>query len=387
MEPTNSSQTVVFEDPGTVIAFHGFSCAQSDREGEEAVVNLEPSIELPGYATDATVFLNGWRLEFLNGDHDVSGFGATITDTRKENQSLRWRASGLLADENFDDGYRFCHFFTAVAWNQANLRLLVDQDDGSCTGAGDPESNWFDAEHDKLQVDFLTRNIDGSRSSFASFLENPRLTASRTVAVLPRGFAFRFRGCDDHELHQAAYSLNPSAEFIEQGKRYRKGIEEIVADLPNAANQADFRFVTWDTDCLLKDDSRKRRYFFGEIVSGLGGNNIGVIRPPFSILPIEASDGDNVGLVGVVTKEFRIERVPFQHAIPMLTGWDLRYESDENEVERIGTWIDEIRYEKEPASPVGTVIYKLSSVLDDQNQTPPFVASHNVHVLGLRPTP
>ncbi len=105
------------------------------------------------------------------------------------------------------------------------------------------------------------------------------------------------------------------------------------------------------------------------------------------MLPIEASGGENVGLVGVVTREFRIERVPFQRALPILAGWDLRYESNDNEVERIGIWIDEIRYEKDPVSPVGTLIYKLSSVLDDQNQTPPFVASHNVQVLGLRPTP
>jgi hypothetical protein len=360
----------VFEDPGTVIANHGFVCAQSDRAGQEVVVNIEPSIDLPAYATDATVFLNGWRLEFLNGDHEVAGFGATITDIRTENQALKWRASGVLSDQNFDDGYKFCHFFTAVAWNQTNLRLLADHDDGSCTGTCDPESNWFDAEHDKLKVEFLARNIDGSRSSFASFLENPRLTSNRTVAVLPRGFAFRWRGCGDYELHQTAYSLNPSAKFIEQGKRYRKGTEEIVADLPNGASQADYRFVTWDSDCILKSNTIRRRYFFGEIVSGLGGNNMGVIHPPYSILPIQASGGENVGFVGVLTREFRIERVPFLQALPMLAGWDLRYEGSENEVERIGIWIDEIRYEKNAASPVGTLIYTLSSVVEDQDQTP-----------------
>ena len=139
LEPINSGRSTVFEDPGTLIAYHGFACAQSDSQGQEAVVNIESSIELPAYATDATVFLNGWRLEFLNGDHEVAGFGATITDIRTENQSLKWRASGVLSDQNFDDGYKFCHFFTAVAWNQTNLRLLVDHDDGSCTGTGDLE--------------------------------------------------------------------------------------------------------------------------------------------------------------------------------------------------------------------------------------------------------
>ena len=192
----------MFEEPGTFIAFHGFACAQSNLAGTEAVVNIEPSIDLPGYATDATVFLNGWRLEFLNGDHQIDSFGATITAIRIENQALRWRASGALKDSNFDDGYSFCHSFTALAWNRANFQAQVDQDDGSCTGVADPKSNWFYAEHQALQEEFVTRLIDGSRSSFASFLENPRLTSSRVVAVLPRGFALNYRGCDDYELHQ-----------------------------------------------------------------------------------------------------------------------------------------------------------------------------------------
>ena len=159
-----------------------------------------------------------------------------------------------------------------------------------------------------------------------------------------------------------------------------------MADLPNGASQADYRFVTWDSDCILKSNTIRRRYFFGEIVSGLGGTNIGVIHPPFSLLPIQASGGENVGFGGILTREFRVERVPFLQALPMLAGWDLRYEGNDNEVERIGIWIDEIRYEKAPASPVGTLIYTLSSVLEDETQTPPFVPSHNVHVLGLRPT-
>ena len=348
---------------------------------------MERSIDLPAYVTDATVFLNGWRLEFLHDDHDIADFGAAITRISKEGQTLRWRATGVLSDENFDDGYRFCHYFTALAWNQGNLRLLVDHDDGTCRfDSADPESNWFTATHDTLQVDNFPKHIDGSLSSFATFLENPRLTSNKTVAVLPRGFAFGWRDCDDHELHQAAYNLNGGEKFIERGKRYRKGALETVPNLPSSASQAEFSHVSWITDSILKDDRRKRNYQFGEIVSGLGGNNIGVIRPPYAILPIE-SGGDNVGFVDVISKEFRIERVPFQHAIPMLTGWDLRYEGAANEIRRIGIWIGEIHYEMDPTGPFGTLRYTLLSELNDTNLRPPFLWSHNVHVLGLRPTP
>jgi len=49
----------------------------------------------------------------------------------------------------------------------------------------------------------------------------------------------------------------------------------------------------------------------------------------------------------------------------VLAEWDLRHEGNDNEVSPIGIWINDVRYEKYPASPVGTLIYKLSYVLDD----------------------
>ena len=104
-------------------------------------------------------------------------------------------------------------------------------------------------------------------------------------------------------------------------------------------------------------------------------------------MPIEASGGDNVGFVDVVAKEFRIERVSFEYALPLLAGWDLRYEGDENEIRRIGIWIGEIHYDKDPTGPFGTLRYTPLTEMNDNDSTPPFLWSHNVHVLGLRPTP
>ena len=132
LEPSESGISTIFENPGTLIAYHGYACAELDKPGQESFVNVERSIDLPAYVTDATVFLNGWRLEYLHDDHDVADFGAAITRIGKEGQTLRWRATGVLSDENFDDGYSFCHYYTALAWNQGNLRLMVDHDDGSC---------------------------------------------------------------------------------------------------------------------------------------------------------------------------------------------------------------------------------------------------------------
>src|SRR5215213_10069907 len=92
-DPTDSSLSTVFEDSGTLIAYRGYACAELDKPGREDFLNVERSIDLPAYATDATVFLSGWRLEFLHDDHDVADFGAAITHIGKEGQSLRWRAT------------------------------------------------------------------------------------------------------------------------------------------------------------------------------------------------------------------------------------------------------------------------------------------------------
>ena len=77
----------------------------------------------------------------------------------------------------------------------------------------------------------------------------------------------------------------------------------------------------------------------------------------------------------------------FEYALPLLAGWDLRYEGDENEIRQIGIWIGEIHYDKDPTGPFGTLRYTLLTEMNDNDSTPPFLWSHNVHVLGLRPTP
>ena len=54
--------TVVFEEQGTIIVYHGFGCAKSNKSGKEDVLRVEQRLDIPSYATNATVFLNGWHL-------------------------------------------------------------------------------------------------------------------------------------------------------------------------------------------------------------------------------------------------------------------------------------------------------------------------------------
>src|SRR5215510_16425131 len=62
--------TKVFEDSGIIAVYHGFACAESNKSGQEDILKVHESMNLPGFAS-AAVFLNGWNLRYLNGKHNV----------------------------------------------------------------------------------------------------------------------------------------------------------------------------------------------------------------------------------------------------------------------------------------------------------------------------
>src|SRR4030095_15011933 len=188
---------VIFEDQDRIIAYHGSSCAESNQPGEEKVLRVEEKLEIPPYAAEATVFLNGWRVNYLFSDHHVGAFATAISHIRLEGKTLKWQAAGLLEEAHFDEGYRWCYSYTAIAWNPANIKLAVDHKDGSCQ-PGDPV--------DPAQTNFfLTENVGTTtaRSSFPTFLFNENFFSSKTVAILPRGFGVGWapgESCDHHLL-------------------------------------------------------------------------------------------------------------------------------------------------------------------------------------------
>jgi len=378
-ELTSEDRNVVFEEPGTIIVFHGHGCAESDKSGTEDVLRIEQSRDIPPYATNATIFLNGWNLQYLHKDHHVAGLGTLIRNIRLEGQTLKWEALGALSDDNFDDAYSWCYHFTVIAWNPSNINLTVDHKDG-CDARDPRETNFFDTDN---------KGATTALVSFPTFLQNPDFAASKIVAILPRGFAYRWSGCDDHHLFQIGYNLDHSEIFIEQGKKYKKKFEDVTLSLPNSASQVDSGFVSWETSTIFKDNKTRRDYTFGELVSGLGGSDVGIIQPPFSILPKEDEGPFTtcVGENGIKSSEFVIEKVPYEHAIPMLTGWELSYGCDDEHVKEIGVWVDEWSYIKDPGALTGTLRYKLSSVLRDKDDYPFHTASHKITVLGLQAVP
>src|SRR4051794_6247963 len=49
---TSSNQNVVFENPGTIIVYHGNGCSESNEPGEKDVLNIEESLDIPSYANN-----------------------------------------------------------------------------------------------------------------------------------------------------------------------------------------------------------------------------------------------------------------------------------------------------------------------------------------------
>ena len=77
-----------------------------------------------------------------------------------------------------------------------------------------------------------------------------------------------------------------------------------------------------------------------------------------------------------------MERVPYEYAIPVLTGWDMQYGCTDHHVERIGVYLVEFEYVKDPNAPTGTLNYTIFSTLRDDSDNG-HDADYKVSVLGF----
>lgn len=380
--PTASSQTKVLESPGTLVVYHGSACAVSKKSGREDVVTVRHSFTLPGYATQATVLLNGWNLRYLGDDQHVAALGTLIDSIHIEKNNLTWQVTSAIADEDFEESYQSCYRYTIIAWNPGAINLIVDNHDGtSCYKPATQEGNFYTAYSDD------NNSPTTSLSSFASFLLNKDFASSKAVAILPRGFAFNWDASngsfEDHHIKQISYNRGHSEVFVENKKLYRKSTSYVVPSFSGAVSQVGTGYVSWETSVIFKDDDTRRRYGFGEMVSGLTGTDLGIIEPPFSVLPLSGADGATSS-GGVRTAKFTVTNIPYNYAIPVLSGWDLGYLTSDNHVREGGIWIDNIHYDKTPTALTGTLTYELSAVLRDNDNWPDFFSRHKVTVLGFQ---
>jgi hypothetical protein len=369
---------LVFEDPGTIKVMHGSACAHINKG---PYMKVEQSLNIPDYANKAAVFLNGWKLKYSGGDHHVMAMATALGKIKVEPKNLTWQAVGALTDDGQDKAIDWCYYYTVIAWNDVNLHAFVDQGDADyfCKSGGTPSGS------DNF---FYTSNTgtNTALSSFPSFLYNANFASGPTAAVLPRGFGFNWYP-DDHHLLQVAYNLEHSETFI-QDQPYKKAHGELHPLPTPPTGRAGSGFVSWNTSAIFKDNDTRRDYDFGEFVSGMGGPDVGVIQPPFSILPYDGPGWFSACLgapAGVQTKDVVIDNVPYAYAIPMLTGWELGYGCEgDHHVREVGIWIDNLHYDRAPNASSGTVRYTVSSVLhDDSGHWQSY--QHKVSILELRP--
>jgi hypothetical protein len=353
----------IHSEENGIQVIHGNNCVA----GTNDIISIEEEVELPSFATRAIVFLNGWSVEYLEGDHHLRGFGTWITNSRVQDRILIWQANGFLFDKGRDDSYNWCYYYTIVAWDEARLRCSADHNDVHNTS----NSN-------------LSTQLPIVSSS--SYWHKSGLFPRQSVAVVPRGFIFYFGGLDDHHLRHIAYNRGHSENTVTRRKDY--GLLP-QPDLDDATDKIGDGFVSWDTHAIMQDNSY-RHYRFFEWNSTVGGSGVSVVQPPFTILPTRREINIGSQTRGEVTQEVVIEGLPFDVAVPMLTGWDLHYDFGDEEVKKMGVWLDDIEYKKPlvgPARLSGTLRYKVTSAFYDRNKDNSYSFKHNVCILGFRSQP
>lgn len=346
----------VFEDEGKFILIEGSQCIQRDN-GAEAATILQ-WVEMPSYVDGGTVVLNGWDLRYLRSDREVNSMRADITHSKLVKNAgsalLMFEVQGKLDDQNRNDAYEFCVFYTGFGYR----------------------SVWFDAviesDYSGLEAATLQHKNQGAVATLENTGNKGTLKNNDAIAIIPRGFDFqfddtfecelRFPPCkwgdrSDYRLLQAAYSLSQTGASLNQDGS------------PH-----------WATQTIFKDnDTRTHRLKTRTAL--IRGSSV-KLRPDFLALNPRAGKTNTCrkNTDGVVrTQTFRINDLPYDYAIPMLTGWDLSYECENQRVQRAGIWIHDIRFDPNSSS----MEYKVSSILRDQDGAPSFNAAHRITVLGL----
>jgi|GEM_PF-2901183 len=346
----------VFEDEGRFILIEGSQCIQRDNGAETATILQW--VEMPSYVDSGTVVLNGWDLRYLHSDREVNSMRADITHSKLVKNAgsalLMFEVQGKLDDQNRNDAYEFCVFYTGFGYR----------------------SVWFDAtiesDYSGLEVATLQNKHQGAVATLENTGYKGTLKGNDAIAIIPRGFDFqfddtfecelRFPPCKwgdraDYRLLQAAYSLSQTGTSLNQDGS------------PH-----------WATQTIFKDNNT-RTHRIKTRTALIRGSSV-KLRPDFLALNPRAGKTNTCrkNTDGVVrTQTFRINDLPYNYAIPMLTGWDLSYECENQRVQRAGIWIHDIRFDPNSSS----MEYKVSSILRDQDGAPSFNAAHRITVLGL----
>lgn len=358
---TEAKEDTVLEAKDEIVIRHGHACAEADQkpgEDQVEVVRLAGASTLPAFVKQATVVLNGWHVTRKDGsDLQAAGFGTLIANVALAGSSLTWDAVGAFGDEYFDDEYTWCYHYTIVGWDDGVIDAQsVESPDPTCVDYKDPVAGLF---------------------SRPQTLSVPAIAGKPKVAVLPRGFAL----IRDHQhLLQVAYNLDHGEPLVWYGPR------------PQATSQpdsvVDTGFVSWESKAIFQDQSPGGALCLGDATALVAGSGVGVLQPPFSILPDELPSGGCIssGQLGKHTRELVVTNVPFEFAVPMLTGWSLGYQCGDENVAEVGAWVESFSWNKSGSGP-GTLRVQVAAILRDEDSADHWTEKMRLSILGFDAKP
>lgn len=307
------------------------------------LVELEESWEVPAWADEATAILNGWSLLYGNKDHHVDTVAASLRP-EFDGGTLHWTTGGILADEGFDDEIYVCAYYTALAWDSDDIQARPI--------------------HVEYKMDNVDRDLSpgkGTRTGRYVY-DGTELRVSDPVAVLPRGFTINPGVVsDDRHLFQIGFEVGQDKDHL---------------------GASDGRWL----DRALLRDNKLHNTFSGSYVTLLNGDSVSVRSEPFSfanrkpcgtgILATCLTNGESHGVDRTIVREFVDD---YDYVVPMLTGFDLAYATQDQHVKWVGAWLDQIEFD----TATGRLEYRVSTVLKDKNGKPGFRPRTSVTLLGL----
>jgi hypothetical protein len=327
-------------------------------ENKAGALRVQQSHRLPTYATDGTVFLNGSDARYLSSDHHIHRVATVLGRIGADHGSLNWQAAAAFEDQNGDDAFEWCYTYTVLAWNTALMRARANHDDG-LINSGDGR--------------------DGSALQSLPGYSQHWYFGNNPFAVLPRGFGVAW--ARDRKLHQLGYALSASERFVQSKREYRVPDQQIRPE-PSLFGPG---VVSWDGATVFKDDQPNTSYLAAQLVSVFGGDDIGIIEPPFTLVPARANGCANVqDNHPPHTNDHVVERVPYAWAVPILAAWDLTFICDDHNVAHAGAMIDSFSYERAPGAPTGTLRYRVTTSLADKDADPEHTSRYTIHILGIR---
>lgn len=351
--PTSDNGEEVLKEK--LYVYHGSQCAES-LKGDGVLVERKFDLPTSSYTyVDAFVVLNGWRFKFLHDDTQIAGLGVSIEKKEFSGNSVNWTAFGVIGDEDYEEAYEFCYQYTLLAMTEDFKETIYSYENLG------PKKWTNPGNHTAVM-------------SVPRHMQNSAFKDRDNVEILPRGFGVAWNDRDDDYFLQFAYHLGHSERYIYgPHKGNNQSFYQPEPTLPQypSSTTTDFAnrdYTSWESSVIFKNGDSPDAFILKESVLGLGSNEFSMIDPHFSIQPIQQRNGTFKN--DPESEEVVVKNVPYQFAVPVLKGWDLRFEYDDEDVREIGIWVESFDFERGDylaGLPTGTLTYKVRYVLKDDD--------------------